>query len=117
MRYSISTLAFLLVRASSAALQSPAAVPNVVQFRVYGESGCNQQNEGYFTFRKEEVGGCKDFKSYNVTVESYILQDLASNYSIQFWANEGCTGETDRFTAAGNTCTNRSEKSFTVFST
>ncbi len=135
----IISTCLLAAGASAAAIPSPEEGP-VVQFRIYDAPGCVQMNEGFFAFQRDEVGGCHNFAEYNTTVDSYLLQTLASGcsgeilprrlitftfllrsvliaprvFAVQFWEENNCAGETSSYQSAPEPCSSVPQTSFKI---
>lgn len=79
----LAPLAALALGARGASVHRPRqSDPHVVDFRTFGLPGCDEQNQGVYTYLQSDLGTCFPFSTTDV-VESIFVTDI----------NAGCSGE------------------------
>lgn len=64
--------------------------PHVVDFRTFGLPGCDEQNQGVYTYLQSDLGTCFPFSTTDV-VESLFVTDINAGCSGEFcWFQIGC---------------------------
>lgn len=87
----LAPLAALALGARGASVHRPRqSDPHVVDFRTFGLPGCDEQNQGVYTYLQSDLGTCFPFSTTDV-VESIFVTDINAGCSVYAYTDANCT--------------------------